>query len=101
MTLPTFPLGDRGDRPVFFPTPDLPWERKRQLLALPGVTNAQGGLVTTWDYAWALAALLQQDAPTPPIPPGQETPRDLIAALPGLEEYKRLGLHEKLSNNHD
>lgn len=85
-----WPLGGRGEHPVFFrTTPNDP--RAYGLRQVPGIVRVPGGVATTWDAAFIAARVLGVPAPVVPI----DTP--LTRALcPGLDEYRSLGLHEKL-----
>ena len=79
-------MGERGQRPVFYPSDRASLERIRSILDIPGVHPVQDGLACTWDISWALARLLDQ--PEVPIPTADGN-------LPGLARYRALGLHER------
>lgn len=93
-----FPLGARGERPVFIAS-DVPWSRARQILDVPGVQYTAGlGFSCGWDASWSVAKLLGIE---PPVPPLEEnlTDEQLLAevlALPGYPRYRALGLHSIL-----
>jgi SNF2 family DNA or RNA helicase len=91
------PFGARGSRPVFFAI-QLPWTVIRELTSIPGVARAPGGLACTWDVAPMLAAYLGVSCPKPPTEDNltEEELKTEIAALPGLERYRRLELPAKL-----
>lgn len=75
-------LGARGTRPVRFACS---MAQAQQLVGfLPGVTYAPGGVACAWDAAGVVARFLGTDAP--PLPTVKAD------ALPGLAEYRRLGL---------
>lgn len=93
----TFPLGARGERPIFFPC-HLTWDRMRELTSIPGIERAPGGLRCTPDMAPSLATWLGLSCPSLGLETHM-TDAELEAealALPGLARYKALGLGQLL-----
>lgn len=92
----SWPLGARGERPVFFPV-SMPWDLMKELLNIPGVVVAPGGLACTWDVAPFLAARLKVPCPDPPSE--QFLPNEVleqeVREMPGLERFRALGLSNK------
>jgi hypothetical protein len=89
-----FPFGRRGNRPVFISS-QVDWERQRTITDVPGVLAVPGGFRCTWDVAWAVAALLKVEAPTPPLSTEEEY-NDALANLPGIDRYRELELNKRL-----
>ena len=92
-----FPLGARGEHPVYFPA-QLTWEHLRELTSIPGVVKAPGGLSTTWDIAQTIADLLKVNCPRPPTEEfltDQELV-DEVTSMPGYARYRQLGLGQRL-----
>lgn len=87
---PEFPLGARGDRPVFFPCDDLTASLLRQI---PGVVTQRGGVACTLDAAPYVAQEL--GVAWEPQVEIKDSAADLLA-MPGLEEFKAKGLGTKL-----
>ena len=81
------PLGCRGERPVVFTTES---EAVASKIAdyIVGATAQGTNVYCTWDSAWIAARLL--DLPEPELPVA--TP----VAVPGIDEYRALGLDHKL-----
>lgn len=77
-TPPEFPLGRRAERPVQF---DVGGETAREIYGwnLPGVLVRRDTVLTSWDAAPTLAALLEVECPAPPL--------SAPVPLPGLAEY--------------
>jgi hypothetical protein len=92
-----FPLGARGEHPVFFPA-QLSWERIKEITGLPGVVKVPGGLACTWDVAPLLAQQLGVDVPKPPIEEWMtdEEVQAEVMNFPGLDRYRSLGLGQRL-----
>lgn len=92
-----FPLGARGEHPVFFPA-QLSWERIKEITGLPGVVKVPGGLACTWDVAPLLAQQLGVDVPKPPIEEWMtdEEVQAEVMQFPGLARYRALGLGQRL-----
>lgn len=89
-----FPLGERGELPVFVPCA-LDAGRWRELVSLPGVAGVAGGLRCTYDMLPHLCRML--DIPAPTIPTDDQCDIHAEAlALPGLQRYRDLGLGDKL-----
>lgn len=93
----SFPLGARGEHPVFFPC-RLPWDRLRELTSIPGIVRAPGGLRCTWDVAHSLASWLEVPPPRAPLESlmTDEELTDEVLKLPGIGRYHALGLGQKL-----
>ena len=89
-----FYFGRRGERPAFIPA-QVSWERQRTITNVPGVVACPGGFRCTWDVAWAVAALLDQPPPTPPLSTDEEY-NQALANLPGIDEYRQLELNKRL-----
>jgi len=81
-------MGERGQRPVFFPVVEgsLTQSWLNGILEIPGVMQVPGGLTAAWDIAWVVARLLR--IPEPPVPSWD-------GPMSGLTRYRALGLHEK------
>lgn len=79
-------MGERGHRPVVLPTNGIQDRYLAGILEIPGVVQVPGGLACTWDIAWAVARLLR--LPEPPVPTWD-------GAMPGIERYRWLRLHER------
>ena len=94
--LASFPLGARGERPVFIATNGmLPRERYLSILDIPGVVRAPGGFRCTWDSAWAVSILCGQEPAVVPLSDSDSVVA-AIPGLPGLEEYRSLGFPSEL-----
>lgn len=87
------PCGRRGERPVLFTLtrPIHPF-LFRGILDVPGVSwdARRGAFCTSWDAAWAVARLLGVPEPEPPPL--------LEAHVPGLAQYRALGLQDVLKD---
>lgn len=91
---PTAALGRRGEFPVFFPC-RLEWDRLKEILDVPGVTRASGGVRCTWDVAWQIGLWLGVEAPLAPIEANVDLAED-ARSMPGLQRYLELELNKKL-----
>ncbi|APU88855.1 radical SAM protein-like protein [Virus Rctr197k] len=79
-------MGERGQRPVFFPTDGVGPSWLNGILEIPGVMQVPGGVTCTWDVAWVVARLLRLSELPLPTTDGH---------LPGIPRYRELGLHER------
>lgn len=68
---------------------------KRELISIPGIALAPGGLRCTWDIAEVLASKLGVSSPVPPLEKNVDLVAD-VKAMPGLSEYLQLGLRDRL-----
>ena len=93
----TFPLGARGERPVFFAV-KVDKDQARALTSIPGVARAPGGFACTWDVAHILAARLGRECPRAPVEwnLSEQEICDEQHRLPGIERYRALGLGDRL-----
>jgi SNF2 family DNA or RNA helicase len=91
---PTAAFGGRGEWPVFYSC-RLPWNQLRELLDIPGVVRAPGGIRCTWDVAPVLGGILGHKSPTPPLERNVQLAED-ARRMPGLARYVQLGLQQRL-----
>jgi len=89
-----WPLGARGELPVHFPT-SLSQLQYRELVSIPGVVGAPGGVRCTWDAVPIVAGMLGVPAPIIPTDENVDLASE-IHRLPGLQRYLDLGFKEKL-----
>ena len=86
-------MGRRGERPCFL-AGEAYGARADEILAIPGVQRVTGGFACTWDVAWAVAALLDVDAPQLPLQ-ANDSRVQAVLQMSGLERYRKLGFPEK------
>ena len=83
---PHFPLGGRGDRPLFFPCSGLD---VKVLTGIPGVARQRGGVCCSWDAAPLVADHLGFDCPPAPTEANVDLKTELMA-MPGRAWWRDL-----------
>jgi hypothetical protein len=90
---PRFPLGRRGERPIFIPCTGV---SRRLALRVPGVIATRGGVRCTWDAApFVSHAIGRSWNQTPPTFNNVDLHAELLR-MPGLRRWKALGLTNKM-----